>query len=362
MQKPDYNNSIMSITNSILRHYGALPHHTTLPILDGLLAKNYKNVIFLLMDGMGMNILERNLPESAFLRRNIKSEISSVFPPTTTAATASALTGKTPAEHGWLGWSCYFKEVDKCVDLFSNRESGTANPASEEHQAYSLLPYDNVLKTLGENVRTHAVWPFSNNPANTMDEVCSQLKDLCAEDGRKFIYAYHYQPDSAMHELGIGHERVKEMLKSFDKQLKELADSLSDTLFIITADHGMSDTATKSIEDFPQISEALIRRVCVEPRCCSLYVKDEHKKDFPEFFADALGDKFILLSHDEFLESGLLGDGVRHPKIDEFVGDFVAVATADIMLWNEGEYGDLNAGHAGLTKQELVIPLIIIES
>ena len=111
MLKPNYSNSIMNVTNSLLNYYGAQPHHATLPIVDCLLDKNYKNVVLLVLDGMGTNVIERNLPPDSFLRQHIKAEISSVFPTTTTAATISILSGKTPAEHGWIGWSCYFKEL-----------------------------------------------------------------------------------------------------------------------------------------------------------------------------------------------------------------------------------------------------------
>ena len=57
MVKPNYDNSIMSITNSLLKYYGVKPHHATLPLADELLAKDYKNVVLLLMDGMGVNVL-----------------------------------------------------------------------------------------------------------------------------------------------------------------------------------------------------------------------------------------------------------------------------------------------------------------
>jgi len=364
MLKPNYNNSIINITNSVLKHYGAEPYQSTLPIVDDLLAKNYKNVVFLIMDGMGINVLERNLPENAFLRRYMKSEISSVFPPTTVAAYTSILTGKTPAEHGWIGWSCYFKEVDKCIDLFSNHESGTELPASEEHQPYKHLPYDNILNVLGSKVRTCAVSPFSEYFANTVEGICQQLKNLCEEDGRKFIYAYHYQPDHDMHDFGVSSECITEIMKDYNNQLEALTNSLSDTLFLISADHGMIDITMKCIEDYPQINDALVRHICVEPRCCSLYVRDEYISKFPKIFADIFGDKFKLFTHDEFLQSGLLGEGIQHPKIKDFVGDYVAVAVSDIALWykdSNGEYNDFKGSHAGLTKEELTVPLIIIE-
>ena len=365
MLKPNYNNSIMSITNSILKHYGAKPYHATLPIVDDLLESDYKNVVLLVMDGMGINVLVRNLPENAFLRKHIKAEISSVFPPTTTAATVSILTGKAPAEHGWIGWSCYFKEVDKCIDLFSNCESGVGTPASEKHLPYNILPYDSIFSLLGDKVRTCAVWPFSRQYfADTMEGICNHVKKLCSEGGEKFIYAYHHQPDQNIHNFGISANRVSEMMSNYNNQLEMLANEVSDTLFLITADHGMADITMKCVEDYPKINDALIRHICVEPRCCSLYVKDEYIAAFPKIFSEIFPDKFLLFTHDEFLQSSLLGDGMHHPKIEDFVGDYVAVAISDIALWYKdinGEFNNFKASHAGLLKEELTVSLIVIK-
>ena len=364
MTKPDYNNSIMNITNSVLKHYGIEPYHATLPIVDELLMKEYKNVVFLLMDGMGVNVLERNLPENAFLRKHLVCEISSVFPSTTTAATTSVLTGKTPAEHGRIGWSCYFKELDKCIDLFSNYESGTKEPASIEHQADKCLSYTKFLDRIDKKVRTCKISPYWEYNASTMKSICRHIKNLCEEDGSKFIYAYHSQPDNDMHHHGISSKFINVKMEKYNNQLEVLTNVLSDTLFIISADHGMTDITVKCIEDYPQISDSLIRHICVEPRCCSMYVKDEYKAEFPGMFSSVFSDKFQLFTHDEFLQSGLLGEGEQHIRIDDFVGDYIAVAISDITLWYKdinGKFKDSKAAHGGLTKEELCVPLIIIE-
>lgn len=364
MMKPNYNNSIMSITNSLLKYYGSQPHHATLPIVDELLTKDYKNIVLLVMDGMGVNVLAQNLPENALLRRQIMAELSSVYPCTTTAATTSIFTGKTPAEHGWIGWSCYFKEVDKCIDLFSNHESGTKTPVSNESQPYKYMPYDNILNVIRDHVRTCAVSPFSEYFANTMEGICEHLKNLCNNDERKFIYAYHYQPDYDMHEFGVRADCIKQMIADYNNQLEILINALSDTLFLITADHGMIDIEMKCVEEYPEINDTLIRHICIEPRCCSLYVKEECKTDFPQIFTNLFGDKFKLFTHDEFLQSGLLGDGVPHLKTVDFIGDYIAVAVSDVALWYKdinGDYNDFKGAHAGLTKEELTVPLIVIE-
>lgn len=84
--KIDYNNSILSVSNSVLKHFSGMSQYATLSELDKILDKNYKNVVLMIIDGMGTAILKNNLPENSFLNRHILKNISSVFPPTTVSA------------------------------------------------------------------------------------------------------------------------------------------------------------------------------------------------------------------------------------------------------------------------------------
>ena len=59
--KPNYGRSILSISSSILNNYGLSSNYKTLKKLDKLLNKNYKNIVFLILDCMGVNIIENNL-------------------------------------------------------------------------------------------------------------------------------------------------------------------------------------------------------------------------------------------------------------------------------------------------------------
>lgn len=59
-----------------------------------------------------------------------------------------------------------------------------------------------------------------------------------------------------------------------------------------------------------------------------------------------------------------MGDGIPHAKIQDSVGDFVAVAISDIALWYQdmnGAYNDFKGAHAGATKDEMTVPFIVIE-
>ena len=56
---PDYNNSILNLITSFLKYYNVATDHKSLKELDEKLEKRYKNVVFIILDGMGSHILER---------------------------------------------------------------------------------------------------------------------------------------------------------------------------------------------------------------------------------------------------------------------------------------------------------------
>ena len=95
----NYNDSIVNLTCSILKHFGAEYEHSTLKEIDELLDDEYNNIVVLLFDGMGIDAIQHHLLEDGFFRKNLIKEYSSVFPPTTTAATTSLESGLTPLEH-----------------------------------------------------------------------------------------------------------------------------------------------------------------------------------------------------------------------------------------------------------------------
>ena len=91
---PDYDNSILSTVASVMKAYGLPSGYPTLPVLDEMLAERPKNIVILLLDGLGVTTLEEVLPQESFLRRHHVHTVTSVVPSTTTAA-ASRVTMET---------------------------------------------------------------------------------------------------------------------------------------------------------------------------------------------------------------------------------------------------------------------------
>ena len=85
--KPDFTKNIVNISATLAEFLGCPNEKPTLPALARALGGEYKNVVLLVLDGLGMYPLERNLGEGSFLRKNVKEVLTSVFPSTTTNAT-----------------------------------------------------------------------------------------------------------------------------------------------------------------------------------------------------------------------------------------------------------------------------------
>ncbi|MBR3991188.1 MAG: phosphodiesterase, partial [Clostridia bacterium] len=74
------------------------------------------------------------------------------------------------------------------------------------------------------------------------------------------------------------------------------------------------------------------------------------------------GDDFILMKKREVIDKKLFGNGEEHPCFRSMLGDYLAVATGDLTVFNtEWEAAKFKSVHAGLTEAEMTVPLIVIE-
>ena len=149
--------------------------------------------------------------------------------------------------------------------------------------------------------------------------------------------------------------------------LKEIENT--DTLIILSADHGHEDiNETVDILELDRIQECLIIPPTFEARMIGFFVKDDRKKEFEDIFNEMFKDKYILYSREEFFKSNLLGCGNPHRKVDDFVGNYIAVSISDTRI-RMGTYlsremkplDEKKSTHGGLTKNEMEVPLIVFD-
>ena len=381
---PDYKNCIVNLSNSLLKHYGLKTKHPTSQTVDIALKKNYKNVVLIIYDGLGSNLLQQHLEEDSFLHQHKKADITSVFPATTTAATTSIITGMMPAEHGWLGWDLYFKSVDQVVTTFFNTIKGPTNQqVANHHLAQTELPFTTIINRLNQSDKAKAYWisPFVddvlasaikpeskdfinllNYDTTNLDTFFEKIKTLCTTDDKKFIYAYTIEPDHLMHQLGTNNDQITKLIKYLDQKTAELSEQLEDTLLIITADHGHITAGEYFfLNEFPEIQKMLTRRTSIESRCVNFFIKEGMHADFEVEFKKNFGNYFILYTKQEVKQQQLFGPGSPHKKFDSLLGDYLAVATSDKSMMDHRFPNPLRGIHAGLLEDETVVPLILVE-
>ncbi len=380
---PDYTNSNLGIISSFLKYYQVACSTPSIPEIDRKLSsKKYRNIAFFLIDAMGTRILEENLPADSFLRSHLSKEITAVYPSTTVCVTSSFFSGLQPISHAWLAWSLYFKEWNQNIDVFPYRDSFSGDLIDRnEKNILKFMDFDTIfskIESSTENkVKIHYVFTDVARPRlvalsekyltkiGSFESLLETALEKSKEPDENFIFGYFKSPDDLLHKNGLTHPSVSEFLEMADETFKNFADQFEDTLIIITADHGMQDMENHFHLNLIQPLNELLRNFPAgDPRAKSLYIKPGKEDLFAERFARECGDEFLLFKHEEFLSKHLLGEGPVHPKIKDFVGDFMAcgIGHSDLLYAPEGAPGprEFKGHHAGLTAEEMLVPLIIV--
>ena len=362
--KINYNECITNLSCSIRRYFGLEYKHNTLDYVDKLLdEKKPKNVILMLFDGMGANILDRTLNEKNFLIKNKYKNITSVFPTTTTAVTTSVLTGLNPKEHGWLGWNMYVAPINKTITLFMDFEKGKEKICNEFIEIKSKLEIPNIVDEINniENFSALKLYPFGSERYTNLDEMISLIEKETLKVGKKFIYAYDDEPDSTMHDFGPDSNEVKLLIQERNDKIEKLCNNLKDSIIFIIADHGQIKVDNIQLEDYPNIFSLLERTTSIENRAVSFKIKDGYHKEFEKLFDKEFGKYFNLMTKDEIINNDFFGPGEAHDWFESAIGDYIAIA-------NESNKAILTVGnsplysmHGGNSNDEVYVPLIIID-
>ena len=365
--KNNYNECLTNLACSIRKYFGLEYKHNTLSYIDEILEKKQpRNVILFLFDGMGSNILDRNLDKDAFFIKNRYKKITTVFPATTTAATTAIRTGLNPCEHGWIGWNVYLEPIDKIITLYMNREKGKEETCREYFAVKDQLVNDTIADEINRKgeYKGLELFPFKAGNAKVyrdLDEMYTMINYELKEDGKHFIYAYNDEPDHTMHDFGPDSEEAKRLIETRNRKTEEFCKNLEDTLVIVVADHGHIKVDHIFLKDYPEITKMMERTTSIEQRAASFKIKEEYMEEFPVLFNKLFGKSFTLYTKKDVMESKLFGDGEPNKLFEPALGDFIAIAENDNKcLVTDGDEV-LVSQHAGYTDDEVYIPLIIVD-
>ena len=315
---------------------------------------------------MGFDPININLDKNSFIRKNIKDKITSVFPSTTTNATTSILTNKMPLQHGWVAWSVYFKELDRAVDIYLNSDTYTKEKIDPNFLSNRLptSPYYKNAKT--DYIISKVVPPYWQDgiPENryTFTEtnvMFKHIKGICETKGKQFIYCYCPEPDYTMHEFGVSSREANKVINDINKHLEELVNSCTDTLFIITADHGHTDvTGYINLYENKELLDLLEVKPYLEARATAFKVKQNNKAQFEKLFKMCYAKDFKLFKSEKLLKKNYFGIITENK---EFLADYIAVCKTNKVFRFTENHPYFKGYHTSLGS-EMFVPLIICKN
>ena len=374
--RPDYaGGSLVNLVASIVAARDGNPLHE--PLRNFEFPADVKNLVLLLIDGLGDNYLARHGGGSELGRRR-RMALTSVFPSTTASAITTSYTGRTPLEHGLTGWFTYFGEAG-CVSAplpFRSRgdmapltaRGVTADRVFTVPSLFGALPVRSIVVTYRDIVDSqynsvHCRGAERVAYANA-DELVAQIeRAVKSSDERKFIYAYWPHYDAVSHRYGCESAQAAREFESIDAAFGALLGRLAgtDTVVVATSDHGFIDVAPEESLELPSSFFSQLKfPLCGERRV--VYCHVHAPADFTKRAEDWLGERAQVMPSRQLVDEGWFGPGEPHERFAERIGDVTLLMQKRYTVkdWTTGESRFLHIGnHGGTHEDEMMIPLIV---
>lgn len=358
-----------------------------------------KRVILVILDALGYLRLRRQMAIDEYLSvfQRLAGAgrffpITSVFPSTTTAALSTFWTGRTPAEHGLLGYELYLREYGTLSNLIAI--SPTYDKQVEVLVEWGLEP-DKFLPVpdLGEQLKPQGIAlrgltykGFINSGMSrifrrgldesqsyiTLADMWTSLRQMLrpkrgTPGAPEIIIAYWGGVDGVAHACGPDTENwqaeVRSIACSLEREfLRPLPPQDRDgTLLLITADHGQAYAPPEQatlLTDHPALRDMLTVPLSGESRAAYLFPRHGRADDVRAYFAERLPAKFALLDSAKALAAGLFGQGKPATETPFRIGDLLALARGQNALQRGDKKPKMIGRHGGLSPQEMLVPLL----
>ncbi len=395
---PDYNGySIANIPSSICEWLGA-PAIGQKPLsLPSKFSekRTFKQVILLLIDALSLDSLlaAQQLPVwSELLKENNLAALTSVVPSTTTSALVSLWTGCTPLEHGITGYEMYLKEYGLIANMISfapSSFSGEVNILRKAgFQPENFLAVPSLSQHLKyHHVDVHAFQPASIarsslttmltpgaiiHPYRTQSDLWISIEQLISKrsENPRYIWAYWGDYDDLGHQFDPHDIRLLRELEHLGQHIQQFVASLpanvrSETLFLLTADHGMIATPPDEyyeLRNHNKIWDKLVLPPSGENRFAYLYPYCQTVEYLHDVIRETWGDEFILVKSQIASQAGLFGQGNPHPAFSDRIGEYILIAKKDAYLWWAQKENTLKGRHGGLSREEMLVPFLCIST
>jgi hypothetical protein len=378
--KPDYQGgSIVNLMASIIAARGGRSDYPELTLMPAREMARATNIMLLVIDGLGSDWLVEHSPQGILSRHRLGA-ITTVFPATTATAITSFLTGDGPLQHGLTGWYTWFSEL-ACVMMVL---PGIPRYGGVPYRKAGIDPVRLFgHRSVFDRIRTRGLVVSPNRIARSDFNLAhsgqaqilpyTDLPDLFRQTARalrrdrvpKYVYCYWPELDSIGHHQGMGSEAAVNHLRQIEQALTDflVVAARTDTLVLVTADHGLVDTGPNDqidLADHPDLADCLALPLCGEPRAAFCYLRAGRETRFLDYCRGPLGELVDVLPSRDLVAAGWFGLGQPHPRFTERIGDYCILPRGQGVIRQTLPFEDLKpliGHHGGLSRTELLVPL-----
>jgi len=319
-------------------------------------------VVMLLLDGLGWNQLEAHREHMPMLSSFVGSHITTVAPTTTATALTSLVTGLAPGEHGIIGYRMDMGDTVMNVLRWADQNGDLRRkyPPQQVQPCPPFLGLSVPVLSKGElqgsgftlahlaGVKEMGWRAVSSIPVIVRNALAS---------GEEFVYVYYDGVDKIAHERGFG-EFYEAELRAADALVADILSVLpSDTVLVVTADHGQVHVGDNTIIPNTDVSEH-VHHQSGEGRFRWLHARRgrvEALRDACQQYENVAW----VVEKDQVLSENWFGPRVTD-SVARRMGDIALVAHAPVSFdepLDSGPY-QLVCRHGSLTADEMLVPLL----
>jgi predicted AlkP superfamily pyrophosphatase or phosphodiesterase len=383
---PDYKDGgIVNLMSSIEGALGGNPLYAPLKTLKPKEIKSFKNVVLIVIDGLGHEYLKKH-GEGTVFQKYFRSSITSVFPSTTATGITTFMTGVAPQQHAVTGWFVLLKEMGTVSTIlpFTPRYKGKSfGSVINPKIIFNVKPFVKKINANTFSLHPHSISDSDYTLAHMdkakrisykgvdgfFNSIMKVIRQRKKSKKNKFIYAYWPDFDTIEHHFGPKSSKVKKHFTMLNKKLTSFIKKIdgTNTLLIVTADHGQIDIPPRSrieLKKHPKLEETLTLPLCGEPRAAYCYVHPSKAKQFEHYTRTRLRKYCWVFKSEDLIRKNWFGLYKPNQKLFERVGDYVLVmkknyALKDFLMSENKRF--LLGNHGGVSKEEMFVPLIVIK-
>ncbi len=324
-----------------------------------------EQIVLLVLDGLGAEQLAERQRLAPVLGTGTGGVITSVAPSTTACALTSLVTGRTPAEHGVVGYRVAQRgEVMNILHWsIGGADARVEVPAPAFQPCPSFPgaagPVPVVTRSdYGPTGFTAAhLGPAKLHRWHTPAGLVTAVRELTAS-GAPFVYAYYEGIDRVAHAEGLG-SHYDDELAATDRLVGDVLAALpAGSSLVVTADHGQVEVGGAVEVLGPELMDG-VSLISGEGRFRWLHTAPGAASDVAEVAAGLYAESAWVRTRDQIVDEGWLG-GRPTAEVAARLGDVVLVPFAPTAFLDPADTGELRlkARHGSLTPAEMLVPIL----